>query len=227
LLTHAFPCSKVSLLHLALAVTRLQVATPFPPRARTNYVGVVARSPHIACVVHRALGRTVSRATCCPHHMLHCLSGALLVSHPLPVLLVAPPPVAHAISHHLSGVPSVTPPIARTVCRAICCTACHATCCPCCLLHHPSPIPSVMLPVAHAVSHLHRMLCAPSVALSIACMVCRAIGHATHCPHRISHHLSGHLSPAPVMCGDLYAEPGESKKNWCYLPALIGTTYCH
>src|SRR5712671_477719 len=94
LLTHAFPCSKVSLLHLALAVTRLQVATPFPPRARTNYVGVVARSPHIACVVHRALGRTVSRATCCPHHMLHCLSGALLVSHPLPVLLVAPPPVA-------------------------------------------------------------------------------------------------------------------------------------
>jgi len=46
LLTHAFPCSKASLLRLALAVTRLQVATPFPPRARTNYVGVVVRSPH-------------------------------------------------------------------------------------------------------------------------------------------------------------------------------------
>src|SRR5712672_2948366 len=45
LLTHAFPCGKASLLRLALAVTQLQVATPFPPCARTNYVGVVARSP--------------------------------------------------------------------------------------------------------------------------------------------------------------------------------------
>src|SRR5712672_3645237 len=45
LLAHEFPCGKASLLCLALAVTRLQVATPFPPCARTNYVGVVARSP--------------------------------------------------------------------------------------------------------------------------------------------------------------------------------------
>src|SRR5712671_839713 len=45
LLAHEFPCGKASPLRLALAVTRLQVATLFPPCARTNYMGVVARSP--------------------------------------------------------------------------------------------------------------------------------------------------------------------------------------
>ena len=45
LLAHEFPCDKASPLCLALAITRLQVATPFPPCARTNYAGVVARSP--------------------------------------------------------------------------------------------------------------------------------------------------------------------------------------
>jgi len=172
------------------------------------------------------LSCTVGRATCCLCRMLHYLSGALLVSHPLPVLLVAPPPVAHAVLHHLSGVPSVTPPVACAVCRAICCTACCTACCPRHLLHHPSPVPSVVLPMAHAVSHSHRMSCAPSVVPSVACTVCCAIGHTTHCPCRISHHLLGHPSPTPVTCGDLYAEPGESKKNWCYSPALIGTMCC-
>src|SRR5882757_660994 len=45
LLTHAFPCGRASPLRLALAITQLQVATQFPPHARTNDVGVVAHSP--------------------------------------------------------------------------------------------------------------------------------------------------------------------------------------
>jgi len=173
-------------------------------------------APPIACAVHRALSRTIGRAACCPHCMSHCLSGAPSVSHPSPVLLVALPPVAHAVLHHLSGAPSVMPPVACAVCRAICCTACHAACCPCCLSHHPSPVLSVVLPVAHAVSHSHSMSCAPSVTPSVACAVVPSVVPPVACVTSRTtcqvHRLSGHPSPTPVACGDLYTESGESKK---------------
>jgi len=186
--------------------------------------------PPIACVVCRALGRTVGCAACCLRHMSHCLSGVPLVSHPLPMLLVVPPPVAHAVSHHLLGAPSVAPPIACAVCRAVCCTTCCTACCPRHLLHHPLPIPSVVLPVAHAVLHSHSMLCVPSVAPSIACMVVRSVTLPVACVASCTTcwvcRLSGHPLPTPVACGDLYAEPGESKKNWCYSPARIGMMHC-
>src|SRR5712675_824626 len=165
-------------------------------------------------LVMPSVAHTIGRATRSLRHRSCRLLGVLSVGHPLPVLSVVPPvgctvggppvartvgraacclccllpalPVAHAVSHHLPGAPSVMPLIARavgcttccaigratccaishttccTVGRAACCSTCHVRCRSCHLSRHSSPVlpvvPSVVLPVAPPV----------------ACAVCRA-----------------------------------------------------
>jgi len=111
----------------------------------------------VTMLVVPSVAHTVSCATCSLHHWSCCLSGALSVGHPSPMLSVTHAvsratcqvrhrwathrphcwlhrllpmlPVAHAISHHLPGAPSVAPLVARAVGHATCCAVSHATCC--------------------------------------------------------------------------------------------------
>src|SRR5712671_5009123 len=85
-------------------------------------------------------------------------------------------PVARAISCpcHLLHALSLTPPI---TCAAYCtthcprCLSCH--CCLGCVLHHSSPMPCVVPPIPHAVSHcLLPGLCATPL---ITCVMSHAV----------------------------------------------------
>jgi len=164
-------------------------------------------APPVTCVVCHTTHSLHSSS--CPRS--HCRSCCLLPTPhvTLPVgCTIGQPPIARAVGRTATCCPCcLAPPVGCAICHATC--SLHRLLCH--LLHHLSrrllPVPPVAPPIARSVCHATCGPCCLTLAQHVVCAVSRticslrgrAIGRATRCLRRISHHLSGPPSVRPPV----------------------------